>query len=582
MENYHFKAHDGLGNEYEFEQEQTEFGVLLTLKKENIKAKSNIYALGEFTSAKTGEEGFFVIPRNLGLISDVMTRFTEREDCSYQLTLPIMSFAGVKTKNYTCLMRVYRDYDISFRVTIKSGTYSLEVMFNLEDEYVDPLSGEVPEDIRIELVFLDKNADHNDIARREREVRLSRGEIEPLSEKCKRPAVEYARKYPLVRIRQGWKKSPSPVKHQTPENEPPLHVACDFKRCREIADECKRQGVEGVELQLVGWSIGGHDGRFPQVFPVEERLGGEEEYLKTVEHVKSLGYRISTHTNLQDAYEIAENFSFDELAEDKNGKNYLVGDFCSGYAYYLCDKVQMQNAEKYYPRLAAMGENGLHFTDVISITFPHSCHNPKHPLTYKQGIELRKKIMRYHKELFGAFSSEGCVDYALKDIDYGLYLCFGDSFGHNEVPVLSEYVHAWEVAYHGIVLYNPMSATVNYPVKTPADRLRLILSGGKPSLYYYSRFRTGEPNWMGEIDLTCDTEEELRSSVALIKSALTDYEPLRKLQCTYMDRYDALSAGLERATYANGTVIVGNFSDVEAVYEGVTIAPYDYIMLEKA
>ena len=30
-----------------------------------------------------------------------------------------------------------------------------------------------------------------------------------------------------------------------------------------IADELKRQGVEGAELQLVGWNRSGHDGRFP-------------------------------------------------------------------------------------------------------------------------------------------------------------------------------------------------------------------------------------------------------------------------------------------------------------------------------
>lgn len=313
---------------------------------------------------------------------------------------------------------------------------------------------------------------------------------------------------------------------------------------------------------------------------MEERLGGEDEYLKTVEHIKKLGYRISTHTNLQDGYEIAENFSFDDLATDKNGERFLVGDFSGGYAYYICDKIQIRNAVKDYPALAALGENGVHFTDVISITFPHSCHNPAHPLTYKQGVELRKKIMRYQKELFGAFSSEGCVDYALKDVDYGLYLCFGDAFGHVENPILSEYVHLWEVAYHGTVLYNPMSATVNYPVKTPADRLRLIMSGGKPTLYYYSRFRTGEANWMGEIDLTCDDEKDLEKSVSAIKSALTDYEPLRRLQLEFMERYDSLGGGLERATYSDGTVLVGNFGEEQAEYEGVTIAPYDYVTIE--
>lgn len=581
MKNYPFYAHDLLGNSYEFTQSETDCGVLLTLKKENIKKISDIYALGEFTAAKTGEDGFYVIPRNLDTVADIMTKFEKRADCNYVHTLPILSFVGVKNERYTCLIRVLRSYDISFVVTVKDGIYKLEVKFNLEDEYIDPKTGLLPENIQIEIVFLDSFADHNDIAKKERLIRLNRKEIVPLSEKCKRPAVEYARKYPLVRIRQGWKQSPSSVKHQTLENEPPMHVACDFKRCRDIADECKRQGVEGAEFQLVGWNVGGHDGRFPQIFPVEEKLGGEEEFVKTVEYIKNLGYRISTHTNLQDAYEIAENFSRDDLAQDKNGDNYFVGDYGGGYAYYLCDKIQPKNAEKYYPRLASLGENGVHFTDVMSITFPHSCHNPAHPLTYKQGIELRQQMMKYHKELFGAFSSEGCVEFAIKDIDYGLYLCFGDAFGRKEIPVLSRYVRLWEVAYHGTVLYNPISATINYPLKTPEERLRLILSGGRPSMYFYSRFRTGETNWMGEIDLTCDNDDDLKRSVAYIKAALDDYKPLSRLQLVYLDRYDVFENGLEVATYANGERIVGNFSNEVKVFEGREIKPYDYILINE-
>lgn len=581
MENYRFYAHDALGNNYEFLQSKTDCGILLTLKKENIKTVSNLYALGGFTEAKTGDEGFYVIPRNLGLVGDILTRFEKRDDCVFVQTLPIMSFVGVKKADYTCLVRVVRNYDITFNVTIDGGVYRLETMFNVEDEYIDPTTGLLPEDIQIEIVFLDKNADHNDIARREREIRLSRNEIVPLSEKCKRPAVEYARKYPLIRIRQGWKQSPSPIKHQTLENEPPMHVACDFKRCRDIADECKRQGVEGAEFQLVGWNVSGHDGRFPQIFPVEEKLGGEEEYLKTVEYIKSLGYRISTHTNLQDAYEIAENFSYEDLVKDKNGVDGYVGDYSGGYAYYICDRIQEEHAKKFYPRLASLGENGLHFTDVMSITFPRSCHNPLHPLTYKQGIDLRIKLMRYHKELFGAFSSEGCVEYAIKDIDYGLYVCFGDGFGHNEVPILSEYARLFEVAYHGTVLYNPLSTTINYTAKTRADRLRFVLSGGRPSMYFYSRFRTGEPNWMGESDLTCDNDEDLEKSVSRIKAALDDYKPLSRLQTVYMDRYDLLENGLEVAYYGDGTRIVGNFGSEVQIFDGQKVQPLDYAIIEK-
>ena len=52
-----------------------------------------------------------------------------------------------------------------------------------------------------------------------------------------------------------------------------MRAACTFRRVRELADECKAQGLEGAEFQLVGWNLRGHDGRWPQAFPVEEALG---------------------------------------------------------------------------------------------------------------------------------------------------------------------------------------------------------------------------------------------------------------------------------------------------------------------
>lgn len=584
MEKYIFKARDAKGNEYEFEQKEIDGGILLTLKKENIKALSNIRALGEFTAASAGDAGFYVIPRNIRQRGDILTEFKEREDCSFCQAAPIMSFFGFKRESLCCLVRVERSYDVSFKASVKGGRYSLEAIFDLENDYADPETLSAPEDINIEIYFLGADADHNSVARKEREIRLARGEIKPLSEKCKREAVEYARKYPHIRIRQGWKQSPSPLMHQSPDKEPPMYVACTFKRVRELADELKRQGVDGAELQLVGWNIGGHDGRFPQLLPPDPRLGGEKELKETAEYLKSLGYRISLHTNLLDAYEIADTFNWDEIAMDKTGAHRLGGHYSGGRAYYVCPKCQYEIAKRDYPEIKKrFDENGMHFTDVMSIALPYACHNARHPFTFKDGVRITKENIDYQRELFGAFSSEGCLDYTVGEIDYGLYISFGDGFGYHACPVADKYIRLWEVAYHGTVLYNPESPTVNYPIKTPEARLRFIMSGGKPSLYFYSRFRTGgQANWMGEDDLTCDGEEDMKRSVECVKTAYEEYKPLRDLQLVYMNGYDVLDGGIEVASYADGTRVVGNFSEETRKFEGKEIKPFGYAVIRKA
>ena len=580
MSNYLFTAHDTCGNTFTFDQSKTDRGILLTLKKEKLKGMYNIHALGEFTRTSTGEEGFYLIPRNRNQSGDIVTRFDKREDMTFQQGQLLMSFFGFRNKDVCCLCRAERSYRLRFDVEVIGGVYSLSAVFEIERDCPDPETGLPAEDIRIEVIFLDENTSWCDMARLEREIRLERKEIVTLAKKCQREAVEYARKYPLIRIRNGWKPSPTPVLHQTLETEPPMHVACTFRRVRELAEECKAQGVEGAEFQLVGWNLRGHDGRWPQAFPVEEALGGEEELRKTAEHLKSLGYRISLHDNIMDAYEIAENFSPDDLTKTKSGGFDSWGDWSGGCSYNICPTVQRRNAQDRAPKMAALGVNGIHYSDVLSIVEPSSCFDKKHPLPFHKALDITKKNMEYMGSVFGAFSSEGAMDFSNNYIDYVLYATFGSTYGTKLPDICSESVNAFEVAYHGTVLYNPMSTTINYPIKHPVERLNLIMRGGKPSIYFYSKFCTGtKVNWMGEDDFTCDGEEDMKKCVSLIRSALEDHKRLCHLQLEFMDSYDVLGDGLEMATYSDGTRLVGNFSDTAKKYEDKEIEPYGYAIL---
>lgn len=246
----------------------------LTFKKETFRDAKQLHVLPQLARAKAGDEGFFITSRNANIFQDPLVFFHERPDAQFSYGNPIMSCYGIKTPELCALVRVERTYKYKVVMEVKTGVYTLETLFDFTVN--DP----VYEDIRIEILPLPKDVTLGDIARAERNRRLEKGEVIPLTEKCKTEAVEYARKYPLIRIRMGWKQSPSPVKHQTPENEPEMQAVVTFPRVRDIADALKAAGVEGAELQLVGWNIGGHDGRFPQLMPAEPKLGGTEELKK--------------------------------------------------------------------------------------------------------------------------------------------------------------------------------------------------------------------------------------------------------------------------------------------------------------
>lgn len=240
-----YYATNDKGKRLPFEVTHLDGSILLTLKKEYFRNAKRVYALPRLGAASAGDSGYWILPRTISYLCDIQTFFTARDDVTYRYnSAPVMPCYGIKTKERTCLVRIYRNYHYSFEIKIENGNYTVTPIF-------DFTANDKPDkDIIIEIVPLDGDADYNDMAKAERELRLWRREIVPLAEKCRRDAVEYARKYPLIRIRMGWKPSPSPVWQQTEENEPDMFVACDFARVRDIADELKRQSVGGRSFSL--------------------------------------------------------------------------------------------------------------------------------------------------------------------------------------------------------------------------------------------------------------------------------------------------------------------------------------------
>ncbi len=585
MNDFIFSALDENGKEYFFDSQRKGNSVFLTLKKENFQNAKKLFALGNFTKSEADEEGYYVFPTAINIDGDMKTNFIKREDASSIIRRPVMGWFGIKHKDFSAIIRAERSYNFSFWAEIKNGVYSAGVIYNFietekEDGKLEALCDMPAEDIKIEIVFLDKGADYCQMAAAERNLRLERGEITTLAQKCKREVVEYHRKHPLVRIRMGWKPSPSPIKHQTVENEPPMYTACTFERVREIADALKAAGVEGADLQLVGWNKMGHDGRFPQHLPVEEAFGGEKELKKTIEYVKSLGYKISLHTISIDAYTIANNFSWDYIVKRRNGEHHIGGDYGGGYAYHVCPKKQLEVVKKEMDELATYGLNGLHYNDVTSIVVPDACFSEEHPSSTGESVKAIDELMDYFQNTFGGFSSEGAFDFSLSKLDFALYVRFGAAFGDFTPSLCDEFIPLWELTYHGIILYNPRSSTVNYNIKAPEEKINLIMSGGKPTFYIYSKFRSeSEVNWMGTTDLLAYNEQDLKITAEKIREGEDILEKLADKQLLFMERYDILDGGIKVVTYSDGSKIIGNSSASEQCYEGRRIAPYSYIII---
>jgi hypothetical protein len=545
-------------------------GVLtVRVKREELQpGLVSVAVLPDFASARIGEDGFFVMPNGrLGTFRE--TNGVEKLAAScmplFGMKTPRMTFAAVVTG---------MPYNYSLVARAANGVYTLAPVFDrgMDKPYEDiavsfyPLTGD--------------QANYAGMARVYRAYQLGRKACVPLKERVQRsPELAYAARYPEIRIRQGWKPVPSPVPDQTPRNEPEMHVAVSFDRVGDIVDEFKRQGVAGAEICLVGWNQKGHDGRWPQIFPVEEGLGGEAKLCAAIKKAQGLGYQIVGHGNYYDAYLIADCWDGEYILRNPDGT--IPGTkttWGGGRMYSICPQRAYERfAVKDTPLVATLGFRGLYYLDVFTCVRQRICGDSRHPVNERQSAFYIDQIMKLARENFGGIASEGPYDFCCGNLDYVLYVSF-DKPGGPMPSMVDRLVPLWQLVYNGIILNNPFTTTVNYTVQDRDAQLKLVEFNGRPIFYFYSKFLSNGKNWMGDGDLGCATDEELRASVAKIKQGQDEFASLSHLQLEFMEQHEMLAPDVFRTAFSNGAEIISNYGAAAYSHKGKSVLPMSYLL----
>jgi hypothetical protein len=414
----------------------------------------------------------------------------------------------------------------------------------------------------VEYHAIDKpDATYADMARTYRSYQLAHG-FAPLARRMT-PELAYSLDAINVRIRMGWKPVPCSVFEQTLENEPPMHVACTFDDVIHLMENYQAAGIEKVEFCLVGWNIKGHDGRWPQILPVEESLGGEEGLKRLIARAGELGYAVTCHTNSTDAYSIANNFREEDLARERDGSPSVEEEYwAGGRRYNVCPIKAYKNAMETLPAVAALGFRGMHYIDVITCSPARECHSPDHPINKREACRLFEKLFADVKGMFGSVGSECAFDHSLRGCDYSLYVSFEDYTKRPNCALCEKNIPFWQIVYHGIVASNPYSRTVNPTAsENPDDLLKVIEYGGKPQGYYYAQFVSDGKNWIAKGDFRCNTADEIAYSTACMKEVQEVYKPLRYLQYEFLDDHREVAPGVFESVYADGSVVTVNYND---------------------
>ncbi|MBQ3015438.1 MAG: hypothetical protein IJD79_01515 [Clostridia bacterium] len=551
----------------------TEVGdeIRVLFKKSDLCGKACKYLRVDsaLTSVPVGSDGYVIYPTNFGY-GVMMTSFdkVERgEGAEFRSRTSAMPVAAICGTERAVMIHVQKmSTDARFFVRCAEGDYRISPEIVLDGDDPD-------EDILIVYKRM-PGSTYVDVAKEYRKYQIEVMGCRPLRERAEeREQLRRAADCIELRIRMGWKPQPTPVRRQTLENEPPMKIACTVERLNKLIDAMKAAGVRGTEICLVGWGPGGHDGRFPDHYPMDERFGKDEELRAFIAKAKSYGYMVVNHSNSKGAYEIARTWDADTLTMKLNdeGKpeawlrsDYVKNGLQGGDPWHICAKPAYEKyAVRDLPVIREYGFEGLHYVDELTACEPVKCCAPNHPITRAETVKYYRKIAKLSTELFGGFQSEAWFDFMNADTDYVLYTSVHSKAdeGASPNPLFDELIPFWVLVYHGIVMSNATSGTVNYPIKDRFEQLRLVEFGSRPMLYINSKFAGRD--WMGKTDLYCMTDEEIDASVAAIKHAEDEYDTMKHLQYEFIDNHEKIAEGVYRVTYSDGTVITVDYNKGE-------------------
>jgi len=523
--------------------------------------------LPRFGAATEGDEGHLVIAQQSGALCHFRDKkpgqhFVSVYQSSCQCPMPL--FGVVRGESAVAGIITGGQFDARVCVSTCWGPqkqYAIDPVFTLRSFREET---RLPDNIAVEYHFLPA-AEANWIAmgKRYRQFNFTWRGIRPLRERAAAsPGLAYSAGALEVRIRLGVKPVPCEVKEQTPETEPPLRIFCDFARVRDILDEFHRQGIKNTEFCLVGWNHGGHDGRYPQVFPVEPKLGGEAALRKTIKHGQSLGYQMVAHDCYTDAYRISEDWSEEFLRKNPDGKPRKGGAWGGGQSYNVClARAYDLFAKRNFTRTRTLGFKGLHYSDVLSIIGPFPCYDAQHPQTRRQDAEATVRILALAQKTFGGVQSEGSLDFTAPALDRLLYVDCDKWLPLMKRPYVDTLVPLFETVYHGTLLYSLSTDTVNSQ-PGEAAYLKTIEYGAAPLAYFYGHFVLDPTkNWLGKRDYRYDDATGLKQIVAGLRRVYDDVERLKHLQMEFIEGHRKVADDVFETAYSNGQRVVVNYRE---------------------
>jgi len=274
-----------------------------------------------------------------------------------------------------------------------------------------------------------------------------------------------------------------------------------YMTCDDVIEEIRRWKAAGIEkamIRIVGFNMEGHDGAYPNLFPIEPKIGGEEGFRKLLKVIGELGYRSFVHINFRCHMRAAPDFRIENVLRHRDGRSYFSASIPGGDDYNSCPRaVAREFIEMNFPRLKEYGFTGGMYIDfILGVIF--RCYHPSHPLTRREYLEEVLDYCERTRKEFGSVCTELMIAPGLGIVNWLALLSSHERSAAilrtsqlRQLGLVDELVPLQAVIFHGIVMCLGGSATC---LQQP-DPWRLILHTIRVGGKCREQFRGSQPQW---------------------------------------------------------------------------------------
>lgn len=345
-----------------------------------------------------------------------------------------------------------------------------------------------------------------------------------------------------------------------------LVTMTSFSQAKTIIEKLKSDGINNIDVTLVGWTKNGIDGVVPRHGPVEPALGGAGALKEFNEWAKKNGVTVYLEDNFIDAVE--KNGGFSARNDVVRTAAKLPINF--GGQFLISPLVAYDKfARQSIPELAKMGVAGLDLRKFGEILIYD--RNEGYRAERADTAMAWLNIAAMAKKQLGNVMVQGGNTFYLAVAD-AIYNAPLDESTH---VFVDHTIPFYQIVVHGLVpLYSYPSNLRNDPRK---EFLRMIEYGMLPVF---------ELTWQNS-SLLRETEYAMLFSSQYTTwedSVKKEYQEVNKqmgpLQRLSITNHRMISENLFETDYSDGTRVVVNYSDADVMVDNIKVPALDYRMVK--